>query len=529
MRRLHAELAQQRAELADLYDRAPCGYCSLSADGTVLRINDTGLAWLGYQRQEIVGQRRLADLMAPGDRAALQRYWRVLTSRASVSDVEAGLVRRDGAVLPVSLNITSVRDAEGALIEVRSTIVDITARKQAEDALRRSRDALGRANDTLLRESRAKDEFLAAMSHELRTPLNAVLGLSEALQEGVYGHVPERQQLALRRIEESGRHLLSLISDILDLAKIDAGKVELDLTPVSVEDLCRGSLRLVHEAATKKRIETSLHRSARAASLVGDERRLKQVLVNLLSNAVKFTPEGGLVGLDVESDEVSDAIRFTVRDTGIGIARADLSRAFQAFVQLDSSLARRYAGTGLGLALVHKLVRLHGGGMAVESEPGLGSRFTVIIPRSPPAREVGPPLGRPSLAVAAARVLIARGDDVGDTTLDDALRSHGHEVVVGGAAHDLLRQAHDVEPDVVLMDVQMPSADDLATLESLRAGVVAGLGAAPVVVLTALDVRGDRERAAAAGASAYLTRPVDPRAFVAIIEGLLGPRPSRAP
>ena len=214
---------------------------------------------------------------------------------------------------------------------------EITERKRAEAALEAERAQLARrveertadlraANAELARAARMKDEFLASVSHELRTPLNAVLGISEALQEGVFGEMNEKQIGSLRSIEESGRHLLELINDILDLSKVEAGKLELELAPISVEAVCHASLRMVKQNAHKKRLRIHSAFDSDVGVVVADERRVKQVLVNLLSNAVKFTPEGGEIGIDVVGDRESQSVLITIWDTGIGIAKVNLEK-----------------------------------------------------------------------------------------------------------------------------------------------------------------------------------------------------------
>jgi signal transduction histidine kinase len=268
---------------------------------------------------------------------------------------------------------------------------EISERKRTEAALEAERTSLARrveertkelrtANEDLARASRLKNEFFACMSHELRTPLHAILGLSESMQEQTYGLINEKQQEALGNIAESGRYLLALINDILDLSKIEAGKLELEMAPVMVQLVCEASLRFINQMAQQKGLKVLTKLDSAVTTIQADERQLKQILVNLLSNAVKFTPEGGSIGLEVAGKIEQDAVYFTVWDFGIGIARENLERLFQPFVQLDSGLTRQYPGTGLGLALVRRLVNLHGGSISVESEPGKGSRFTVSLP-----------------------------------------------------------------------------------------------------------------------------------------------------
>jgi signal transduction histidine kinase len=240
---------------------------------------------------------------------------------------------------------------------------------------------LSAANRELARASRMKDEFLAAMTHELRTPLTAVLGMSGALLEQAYGPLNERQLKSVQTIEESGQRLLELINNILDLSRLMAGKVELEMEPVPAKVICQMSLQSIQRAAQEKKLDMSLKVDDNAETVIrADGRRLRQVLVNLLSNAVKFTPEGGEIGLEVVKDAEKPMVHLTVWDTGIGITQEDIGRLFQPFGQLDSKLSRRYGGTGLGLTLVEWLVRLHGGHVTVESEVGRGSRFTVSLP-----------------------------------------------------------------------------------------------------------------------------------------------------
>lgn len=286
--------------------------------------------------------------------------------------------------------------------EVLVLVRNISDRKRAEEALQLSNEKLIATNKELERVTRLKDEFLAAMSHELRTPLNAILGISEGLLEEIFGELNQRQQGSLKTIQKSGQHLLELINDILDAAKIEAGMFSLDLTSVSVRYLCESSLSFVKHLATQKNIQLNLiiHDDVPTAIVV-DERRMRQLLINLLSNAVKFTPKNGTVNLEAKlanvaiglseanseenfkSDFKSDLkpeLRFSVSDTGIGISMEDINKLFQPFVQINSSLSRQYAGTGLGLNLVKKLAELHGGNVNVSSKIGEGSCFTVNFP-----------------------------------------------------------------------------------------------------------------------------------------------------
>ena len=285
---------------------------------------------------------------------------------------------RDGRVVPVEIVANILCDSQGRPHQLLGISRDIAQRKRAEAELAAERASLAarveertadlsRTNAELARAVRAKDEFLANMSHELRTPLNAILALSESLLDQIRGPINERQRASLSSIETSGRHLLTLINDILDLSKIEAGRLDLRFEPTPLAELCEASLLFVREMALKKQLQIGFSLDDQLTVIEADAQRLKQMLVNLLSNAVKFTEPGGTVELAVEVDREAEAVRFTVADSGVGIDPEMMARLFQPFTQLDASLSRRHEGTGLGLALVRRLAELHGGSVAVES------------------------------------------------------------------------------------------------------------------------------------------------------------------
>lgn len=242
---------------------------------------------------------------------------------------------------------------------------------------------LNSLNAALVQANQRKDEFLANMSHELRTPLGTILNKVEMMNLGIYGVLTPKQGYSLEVIEQSAHHLLNLINDILDLSKVEAGKIELERTYVNVADICSYTTTFVQDMATKRNISISIDVEPHISAVFVDERRLVQILVNLLNNAVKFTPQGGSIGIKVTAERKTEQLTFTVWDTGVGIAQEDLERLFQPFVQLDSGLNRNVEGTGLGLALVARLTKVHGGRLNVESTPGKGSRFHVSLPWHP--------------------------------------------------------------------------------------------------------------------------------------------------
>jgi signal transduction histidine kinase len=273
------------------------------------------------------------------------------------------------------------------LADQMAIAVSNAERRKAETALRESNIRLEKAiarSNRMVRAAQAanvaKSEFLANMSHELRTPLNAILALSETLLDQVRGPLNPRQAAAMRNIEFSGRHLLDLINDVLDLAKVEAGRLDIFPEWVSIAEVCEDSLRFVSEMATAKQLDIGFQMDNMITHLQTDTKRLRQMLANLLSNAVKFTPVGGRVSLDVTMTAERNTVCFVVEDTGIGITSEDMNRLFKPFTQLDSSLSRRHEGSGLGLTLVQRLAELQDGSIMVDSHPGKGSRFTLELP-----------------------------------------------------------------------------------------------------------------------------------------------------
>lgn len=411
----------------------------------------------------------------------------------------------------------------------------LTAEQAVEEALRQSEtryralydeveqraQELHRANTQLAQAVRVKDEFLASVSHELRTPLTAILGLTESLQEDIYGPLTEQQQGVLRNIDQSGRHLLALITDILDVAKIEAGQFTLDLGPAAVDAVCQASLMLIKQKAQRKQIRITTDFDSAVKIIETDDRRLKQILVNLLDNAIKFTPEGGAVGLDVQGDAVNKIVHFSVWDTGIGIAPADFSRLFKPFVQLDSRLARQYAGSGLGLVLVYRMAEMQGGSVTVASNGNSGSRFTISLPWRAPMSETQPaPVGEPADAAPSMNdrplVLVADDHTLVTTTLSHSLTILGLRVAVAQTAAEVIEKAGTLQPALLLLDMQLPTIEGAALLTTLRRN--AELQNTPIIVMSAIHWSGCETHYLDAGASAYICKPISAQALHNLIQ-----------
>lgn len=422
---------------------------------------------------------------------------------------------------------------------ILGTAFDITERKQTEAALEEERALLTRrvaertadlsaANAELTRAARLKDEFLASMSHELRTPLHAILGLSEALQEATYGSLNLRQQQSLRHIEDSGQHLLTLINDILDLSKIGAGKLTLDINAISVEAVCKASLRLIQPEIHKKHLKVSVSFDDAVTTIQADKRRLKQILVNLLSNAVKFTPEGGSIGLEAHGDAHSNIVALTVWDTGIGISQEDMTQLFQPFVQLDGRLSKQHSGTGLGLALVYRMVEMHGGSISVQSDVDQGSRFTVTLPwESSSAIEYhDPQTPRPDLTMVTPSRYCAFVVEDSVTTADQIeryLKEMEIEVFVFSRGTGVITQMLDLHPDLLILDLHLPDMAGWDILMQMKADQ--RIHHIPTLIVSVED---EQARMRNLTATKYLVKPISRQQFQGAVQHLLSIEPTIA-
>lgn len=516
-------------EANDLWFAAASGEASEFVQGKRLALGQGILGWVTQSGESLLVPDTATDPRHFGDFDAESGFQArsilcvpLLVKDQPIGAIEAinkenGTFDEEDLRLLTRLSVPAATAIENAQLFTQSQ-QEIAERKRVEAALEEERAQLARrveertadlraANAELARAARMKDEFLASVSHELRTPLNAVLGISEALQEGVFGEMNEKQIGSLRSIEESGRHLLALINDILDLSKVEAGKLELELAPLSVEAVCQASLRMVKQNAHKKRLRINSSYDSNVTTLVADERRVKQVLVNLLSNAVKFTPEGGEIGLEVVGDEDAHAVLITVWDTGIGIAEEHLQQLFRPFVQLDSRLSREFAGTGLGLSLVLRMMELHGGSVAVASEVGQGSRFTVSFPWHPTDVGVNQLLeadlyDNPSVLAPWHDVMVVEDSDSTQAQLKRYFEETGVSIRSFTEGKTALAAFLTEPPDLLILDIFLPDSSGLDLLTTIRANPETAQ--VPVLVVSVLE---DSSQILSAGADYYLAKP----------------------
>jgi PAS domain S-box-containing protein len=493
----------------------------------ITRFNHAFEALTGRTEAETLGQ-SLEILFPPPLAELSMEQIRQTATGERWEIVEIKIQHRDGSVRTVLWNSATLfaPDSQTPVATIAQG-QDITERKRVEEELARSRDAAEAAN-------RAKSQFLANMSHEIRTPMNAVIGLTHlALQTDL----TPKQQDYLHKIQSSGQALLGLINDILDLSKIEAEWLDLEQIPFSLEQVLDRVATMTSLKAEEKGLRLSFHLDPTArCHLLGDPLRLRQILLNLVNNAVKFT-EQGEVAVAVEtaaSDGAPVRLRFVVRDTGIGLLPAQQPRLFEAFSQADGSTTRRYGGTGLGLAISKKLVDLMGGDLRVESAPGVGSTFTVILPFALDTAAVADThedlqeawraaLIPPSFSTDS-RVLLVEDNAINQQVAREILQGFGLAVEIvgnGRMAVELLR-ANPTRCAAVFMDLQMPEMDGFEATQVIRDEL--GLADLPIIAMTAHALEEERRRCLASGMNDHVAKPIDPSALLMVLSRWLPAR-----
>jgi PAS domain S-box-containing protein len=488
--------------------------------GIITDVNKQTEALTGCTRDELIGA-PFKNYFTDADRAEAGIN-RVLTE-GRVTNYELTARARDGKQTVVSYNATTFHDRDRHLQGVVAAARDVTELKLFEQTLRQK-------NVELQDASRMKSEFLANMSHELRTPLNAIMGFSEVLRDGIIGEMTDQQRVVAVKIFTSGQHLLSLINDILDLSKVEAGKMTLDLEPVQVSTLVANSLSIVRQKAASRHIGLVIDVADELGSIQADTRKVKQIVYNLLSNAVKFSHEGGQVtlragpvpradvgqpsgswaarGFPLADSEFAEFLKISVTDSGIGISPEGLAHLFTPFSQIDSGLARKFEGTGLGLALVKLLAELHGGAVAVESAAGEGSCFTVWLPlRAPEDGTLGsaktPAAIRLKTLAGAGTALVVEDDVKSAELIRLQLEAEGFTVLHAASAEAALLLAVQQPLSLITLDILLPNMDGWELLGRIKQ--VPELVRVPVVIIS---IVADRNRGFALGAAAILQKPV---------------------
>jgi PAS domain S-box-containing protein len=519
-RRAELGLLEMSSLLQTVLDSASETSVVATDPNLLIRVFNAGAArLLGYSAEEVIDRSTLLDLhdqeelreraleLAAGFGGSVEPQTVLIESSTLNRERDWTYVRKDGTHVTVSLVVSGMYTLTGELIGYIGVAHDVTRQKQYEESLR---DATQRAENA----NRAKSQFLANMSHEIRTPMNAVIGLSYLLAETP---LDAEQREFLGKIQMSSKSLLAILNDVLDLTKIEAAELIVESMVFSPYSLLRGICDVIAIQAQAKGIDFHFDVADDLPLAVkGDATRLGQILTNLLVNAVKFTDRGGVTLRVKRLDETpaGTTLRFIVRDTGIGISSAAQAHLFAPFSQADPSITRRYGGTGLGLSIVKSLTELLGGEIFLESMPGVGSEFTVVLTFDPAAPELlavpqnyaQTPQGR---ALGGVRILVVDDSDINLDVTKRIVELHGAQVQLANngleACDRLRRQPYDF--DLVLMDVQMPLLDGYQATRYIRADL--GLVDLPIIALTAGALSSERQRAVAAGMDDFIVKPFD--------------------
>ena len=472
------------------------GALTLSAEGTILYCNQRFADLTGFPPERIAGQ-LLGEFLHADDHETLRRVLSVESGRAEVQ-----LQTATGALTPVqlssiTLNIDGVRT-------IAVVVTDLT-HERTERGLRES--------------NRLKDEFLATLSHELRTPLNVILGWTRML---LNDHLNENaRKHALELIDRNAQAQAQLVNDLVDMSRMTTGKLQLNLESLPLVPVLEAALESVRPSAQAKELAVETSWRANDVNVLADPTRLQQILWNLLSNAVKFTPNGGRIS--VTAERIEQRIRIEVADTGMGIDPSFLPHVFDRFRQADSATTRRFGGLGLGLAIVHDLVRLHGGEVAVHSRGvGHGATFAVTL-RASDAPAPAIDQSRPSQkAISLRGYSIVLLEDHADSRelLVQALRRSGADVVAFAAAHEAFQSLDRVRPSVIVADIALPDEDGYSFIRRVRSHSTPSIQTIPAIAVTAYATSADRAEALAVGFQQHLPKPIDPVRLIEAIREL---------
>ena len=522
-KRAEAALQEISALQEGILNAANYAIISTTTDGVVTTFNAAAEKMIGHPAAQVVGKTtpalwhdrdevvRRAGALSRALGRTVEPGFEVFVAKARLGGAdenEWSIIRKDGSRFPALLSVTALRNQGGGIIGFLGVIADITDRKRAEEAIRRARDAAEEA-------SRSKSQFLANMSHELRTPLNSVIGFAGILLKNKTGNLSPTDLNFLERIQANGKHLLVLINEILDLSKIEARKVELQLAPVALDILVRETIAQQEGLVRDRPVQLLADLPSVVAPIQADGEKLRQIIINLIGNALKFTERGSVTVRVMTEPADHQPVQIEVIDTGIGIPKEKLGVIFEAFQQADVSTARKYGGTGLGLTISQALCQLMGFHIAVTSKVGHGSTFSVILsgksdsaaPMVPnePAVKVSAEISaaQPSSDLRGKLVLVIDDESDSRVLLTNMLEEFGCQVIAANSGEQGLRMAREFRPQLITVDLLMPQMDGASVIRTLKADPQ--LRAIPLVVVS---IVAEERRGSILGAVDILEKPV---------------------
>ena len=536
------QLEQTRiaSDLTALIDTANAPIFGIDAEGKVNEWNQTAERINGYSKDEVMGRGLVDNFITDEYKASVKEVLDKALAGEQTANYEFPLYTKGGDRVDVLLNATTRRDEYGRVTGVVGVGQDITERTQFEkdlkferdnleknvkertDELKKLVDRVEKTNELLKEADRHKSQFLSSMSHELRTPLNSILGFTDLLKGKFFGDLNDKQLGYVVQINESGHLLLELITDLLELAKIDSGIVDLELTELNPEELVKSSISLVNYMAKRKNINIETKIDKNLGAVLGDLRRSKQIILNLLTNAVKYSEQNGVIHVNVHRQN-DLYIRFEIIDYGVGIETGELGKIFTEFHQIDRRRDEALGGTGIGLSLAKRLVELQNGHIGVKSELEKGSKFWFTLPserfkkftKSIPVEQSNMRKHTPS-----SSILLAEDNEVNLRLVLDMLSVDQHEVVVAKNGKEALDLAQTFLPDLILMDMQMPVMDGFEATKAIRK--VSGFSTTPIIGLTASADKDSVKSQFDAGCTDHLAKPVTTEMLFDILNKYLG-------
>ena len=525
------ETAEQNLRrLSTAVEQSPASIVITDLDGKITYVNFAFSVTSGYFADEVIGEN--PRILQSGDTPpeTYRQMWNTLTS-GNIWRGELINRRKDGSTYIERATISPVRDANGKISQYVAVKEDISEQRRIEEELSAHRQHLEQLVDQRTRElaqakaaaeaaNLAKSAFLANMSHEIRTPMNAIIGLNYLLLKSPLN---DAQRDKLLKVTGASEHLLQVINDILDLSKIESGKLELEKLAFAPGEVLQSVAEVIRDQALGKGLQLTVDAGNLPPHVIGDAKRLRQVLINFAGNALKFTRAGSihLFGELLAANEENVRCRFAVSDTGIGIQANDLPRLFKPFEQLDTSTTREYGGTGLGLAIAHHLAALMDGEIGVDSQPGVGSTFWITARFAASNRHIADEVqARPTRQRLRGHVLLVEDEPLNREIGTDLLSAAGLVVSTAEDGFAAIRHFQEERFDLIVMDVQMPGLDGLDTTRRIRS--LPGGADIPIVALTANAFSEDRRRCLEAGMNDFLGKPVEPEALYAILGNYLG-------